>query len=247
LAEEARRLAEELGVDALELRTRHVVGSSLVRSERKIKVILDLPESADTLWNERFRTKLRAQIRRPLKEGMEVRFGRDQLPAFYEVFARNMRDLGTPVLPRRYFEAVAEMLGAAAVFAAVWWGGRPVAGSYGAVWGDEFEMVRASSLREHNRMAPNMLLYWGCMCEMISRGVRRFSFGRCSPGGGTHRFKQQWGGREVPLPWLSWGRNGTPPRPPAERSLLRFASAVWTRLPMPVANRLGPFFARRLP
>ena len=40
---------------------------------------------------------------------MEVRFGNDQLLGFYEVFARNMRDLGTPVLPRAFFERIVEV------------------------------------------------------------------------------------------------------------------------------------------
>ena len=247
LAEEAWTTAASIGVDDLELRARHELRSSLEVRARKIAVLLDLPDDPDVLWKEAFTSKLRAQIRRPLKEGMEVRFGRDQLPAFYDVFARNMRDLGTPVLPKRYFEAVAKGLGERAVFVAVWWNGEPVAGAYGVVWRDEFEMVRASSLREHNRKAPNMLLYWSCMQEMISRGMRVFSFGRCTPGGGTHRFKRQWGARDVPLPWLAWSRSGGPGLPTAERPLFRLASEMWSRIPVAVANRVGPYLARRLP
>ena len=123
----------------------------------------------------------------------------------------------------------------------------PVAGGYGLAWRREFEIIRASSLREHNRKAPNMLLYWSLMERCIEQGLTAFNFGRCSPGSGTHRFKRQWGGEDVPLPWLTWSSNGDDIQAPSERSTLRAASSLWQRLPVPVANALGPFFARRLP
>src|SRR2546427_12313808 len=63
-----------------------------------------------------------------------------------------------------------------------------------SVWRDEFELTWVSSLREHDSKMPNMLLYWSFMEQMIARGVRVFNFGRCTPGGGTHQFKHQWGG-----------------------------------------------------
>jgi len=100
LAEHAAHEGRSTGADLVELRARHGVECGLSVSDRKITVLLDLPESAETLWRDDFSGKLRSQIRRPQKEGMEARFGTDQWEAFYEVFARHMRDLGTPVLPR---------------------------------------------------------------------------------------------------------------------------------------------------
>lgn len=247
LAERARLEAQRTGAHRLELRTRHRLSSSLTPSDRKISVVLDLPRESRTLWEDGFSSKLRAQIRRAQKEDMDVRFGRDQLEPFYEVFARNMRDLGTPVLSSRYFESIADNLGDRATFASVWWKDMPVAAGYGLAWRREFEIVRASSLREHNRKAPNMLLYWALMERAIDCGLSSFNFGRCSPGSGTHRFKRQWGGEDVPLPWLTWARNGNGAEAPSQRGTLRAASVAWQRLPLTVANRLGPFFARRLP
>jgi hypothetical protein len=77
--------------------------------------------------------------------------------------------------------------------------------------------------------------------------VKRFDFGRCTPGGGTHRFKLQWGGKDVPLPWAQWSPRGMAATPSPDRPLFRLATAVWSRLPLGVANRLGPFLAVRLP
>ena len=107
----ALSLAQRLGVDLLELRARQPLpgaeGGGLRVSPRKITGLLPLGLSADQLWGL-FPSKLRSQIRRAEREGFEPRFGADQVEPFYAVFSRHMRDLGAPVMPRRWFEAIAE-------------------------------------------------------------------------------------------------------------------------------------------
>lgn len=247
LAQAAQIDARRSGADLLEIRSRHSFPSNLTRSDRKVTVLLELPPSAEELWEEHFGTKLRNNVRRAVREQMETRFGLDQWQAFYEVFARHMRDLGTPVLPRLWFERIAEQLSEHVVFAAVYWRARPVAVGCGFVWGEEFEMTWASALREHNRRKPNMLLYWSFMEEMIRRGIRVLNFGRSSPGSGSHAFKLQWGGHDVPLPWAVWSPRGVSATPTPDRPFYRAATAVWRRLPLAVTNRAGPWLARRIP
>ncbi len=246
LGRHAQRLAQEFKVKLLELRTRHRARSELQSATRKVTVVLSLPASADALM-AKFPGKLRSQIRRPMKDGMDVRFGADQRDAFYAVFARNMRDLGTPVLPRLLFDELARVFAQEVVFCAVYHQGQPVAAGCGFIWGQEFELTWASSLREHNQRAPNMLLYWGLMQHMIGRGIRVFNFGRCTPDGGTHRFKLQWGGETVPLPWLQWSLTGTAAPPSPDRPLFQMATRVWSRMPLAIANTIGPHVARSLP
>ncbi len=246
LAESAAQKADELDVDLLELRTRHDVGGPLIVVDRKITVLLELPDDVETLWSEQFSSKLRNQIRRPQKAGMKVRFGPQELDAFYRVFSRSMRDLGTPVLPKTLFTAIRERFPESAVFATVYSEDDPVAAGCGFRWRDEFEITWAGFLREYGRKAPNMLLYWALMERMIGERATRFNFGRCTPGSGTHRFKKQWGGADTPLPWLQRPRDGGS-SPDYDRPLLRTASALWKKLPLAAATRIGPFFARRLP
>ena len=246
LAASAVELARDWGVDLLEMRGRVPATTNLARSGRKITVLLELPSTADELFRG-FSSKLRSQVRRPEREGMTAEFGIEQVLPFYEIFARNMRDLGTPVLPLRFFEQIASVFPDTAEFAVVYHEGRAVAGACGFHFDGEFEITWASSLREWNHLAPNMLLYWKVMEQCIARGTRVFNFGRCSPGSGTHRFKRQWGGRDVPLPWEQWSRTGLVATPSPDRPKYRMATACWRRLPLPVANYLGPMLARRLP
>lgn len=227
----------------LQIRSRPPVDGPAAAGDGKVMVLLDLPDTAEELWAG-FTSKLRSQIRRPLKEGMTFRTGLKEIGAFYDVFARNMRDLGTPVYPRRFFEEVAATF-PEAVFGVVYHRGMPIGAAAGFVWNSEFEITWASCIRDYNRLAPNMLLYWSFMEEMIRRDVQVFNFGRSTPGAGTHRFKRQWGGRDVPLSWLEWTTRSRSTASPSR--LVRLASSAWQRLPLPVANRLGPPLASRLP
>jgi len=249
LARRAHDLAGDLGVDLLELRNQaplDAAGGDLVRSDRKITVVLDLPDAPDELWTG-LKAKVRNQVRRPMKEGMKPVFGTEHLGAFYHVFARNMRDLGTPVLPYAFFDALARQLGGHLVVCVVEHEGQAVAGGCGFVFGREFELTWASSLREVNRLAPNMLLYWSLMEEAIRRGLTVFNFGRCTPGGGTHRFKLQWGGHDQSLPWTQWSPSGVTSTPSPDSAKYRAAVAVWQRLPLSVTNRVGPILSRSIP
>ena len=246
------RLAVELAagsrVKVLELRSRAPLGLDLPVSHRKITVVLDIPEGGPGRMWDALAAKVRSQVRRPQKEGITVRFGPDQVEAFYDVFARHMRDLGTPVQSRRLFQAIAEAFPDAAWFGCAHVRDRPIAAGAGFRWGDEFEMTWASALREYNPIAPNMLLYWAFMERCAEQGVKVFNFGRCTPGGGTHRFKRQWGGRDEALHWYHWSRGGgIASTPSPDSTKYRAATRVWQRLPVAFTNQLGPAIVRFIP
>jgi len=247
LVDAAVQRARDSGAKVLELRSREAVPGQVHPSFRKVAVHLRLPATTEELWEKTFKSKLRSQIRRPVKEGMITKSGVGELDTFYKVFARNMRDLGTPVLPRAFFHALASMFGEDVMFTSVYTGdGVRAAAACCLVWRDEMEITWASSVRELNKLSPNMLLYASVMEEAVRRGVRLFNFGRSTPGAPTHKFKQQWGGLDVPLPWTTW-----PPAAddasPGGAPLMRAASAVWRRLPLAIANRLGARISGQLP
>jgi len=248
LAREAALLAERGGVKLLELRSRTPLPVDLPVSHRKITVVLDLLAGDPDGVFRRFPAKLRSQVRRPAKEGVAIRFGRDQVAPYFAVFARHMRDLGTPTQPRRYFEAIAEQFGDDVWFGCAYLGEVPIACGAGFRWSHEFEMTWASALIAYNRHSPNMALYWAFIERAAREGLTLFNFGRCTPGSGTHRFKQQWGGRDEPLHWYqrtAGGREAHTPSP--DDGAYRWGPRVWTRLPVTVATALGPYIVRGIP
>jgi FemAB-related protein (PEP-CTERM system-associated) len=247
LCEAATALADQLGAGLLELRSDRELPIDLEASHRKITVLQDLPaDDPEILWKA-LKAKVRSQVRRPMKEGVEVRFGPEELGSFYTVFAEHMRDLGTPVQPRALFEHASREFGSAMWFGCAYLDGQPVAAGCGFRWADRFELVWASSLRAFNRIAPNMILYWRFMEECIKDGAAVFDFGRCTPGGGTHRFKLQWGGRDQPLWWYQHGPKAGGGTPSPDSGGFSLAVRAWTRLPVPVANLLGPRIVRFIP
>ncbi len=247
LVARAVQRADETGADLLELRSSHELPVELEPSHRKITVLLDLPEGdPEPLWKG-LKAKVRSQVRRPMKEGVEVRFGADQLDAFYRVFSRHMRDLGTPVQPPALFRKALDVFDRGIWFGVAYLGESPVAAGCGFRWADRFELVWASSLREHSRTAPNMLLYWRFMEECIGDGAAVFDFGRCTPGGGTHRFKGQWGGRDEALWWYQHGPKAGGGTPSPDSGPFALAVRAWQRLPVPLANAIGPRIVRYIP
>jgi hypothetical protein len=106
----------------------------------------------------------------------------------------------------------------------------------------------ASSLREFRHLCPNMLLYWHLLEEAVRAGARVFDFGRSTPGGGTHQFKLQWGASEAPLHWeyVLLTRPEPPNQGPSNPKFER-AIRAWQKLPLAVANLIGPRIARHLP
>jgi FemAB-related protein (PEP-CTERM system-associated) len=247
LATYATEQARRGHADLLELRSRAEQQLPLDVSHRKVTVLLDLPPGdPQQLW-QGFRSKLRSQIRRPQKEGVEVRFGLDQVDGFFSVYSRHMRDLGTPTQPRRLFERIADGFPQSTWIGCAYLGGKAVAAGYGFQWGGEIEMTWASSLIEYNRIAPNMLLYWSFMERAMERELSVFNFGRCSPGSGTHRFKLQWGARDVPLWWYQYHRGGKASTPSPDDARYSWGPRIWKHLPLSLANVAGPRIVRYIP
>ena len=239
LVGEAARIATGERVKLLELRSRVPLPIDLPVSHRKITVILDLPSGGPDQLFKSFDAKLRSQVRRPAKEGVVVKFGQHQVEPFYRVFARHMRDLGTPVQPRKLFSSLAAAFGDDLWVGVAWLGDVPVAGGIGFRWNGEFEMTWASSLYQYNRLSPNMALYWAFMERACQEGLVRFNFGRCSVGGGTHRFKRQWGSRDEQLWWYQQGK-GASATPSPDDGMYSLGPRLWKHLPVPLANILGP-------
>jgi serine/alanine adding enzyme len=248
LLAEAARLAQELELAHVELRHRGEPSLEWPHRDDKVTMLLDLPGSGDALW-KRFKPKLRAQIRRAEKAGAEAGHGGPELlDDFYAVFARNMRDLGTPVYPKRFFAAILETFPRETRIVVVRLSGRPVAAAFLLSHRDRLEIPWASSLREHNPAGVNMLLYWSVLEYAADASFRTFDFGRSSRDSGTYRFKAQWGAEPQPLRWHYWLPQGRElPRLNPSNPKYRAAISLWRRLPVPVANLLGPGIVKNLP
>jgi FemAB-related protein (PEP-CTERM system-associated) len=226
---------------------REHAGLAATRSH-KVAMVLPLPSTAEALWKS-FDGKNRNQIRKAERSGLT--FGIDEpggLAAFYDVFSRNMRDLGTPVYGRRFFETIVEELGAAVTVVVVRLERRPVAAGILLHHRDTVEIPWASSLRRYNPLCPNYLLYWQALRHAIAAGRTTFDFGRSSVGAGTYRFKANWGAEPRALHWQYWLAPGTQvPELSPEGGRFQLAVRLWSRLPLALTRALGPPIVKYIP
>jgi len=241
-------VAEELGASHVELRHRAHISLDLPFRDDKVAMQLTLPGSSDALWQQ-FPSKLRAQIRRPTKAGATCEDGGvELLDDFYSVFSRNMRDLGTPVFPKELFREMCVSFPDTTRIFVVKLDGNPCAAGITYGFRERLEIPSASSLREYNKVSVNMLLYWSVLQYAVGQGYRVFDFGRSTVDTGTFRFKKQWGATPDQLHWHYCLPPGAEiPSLNPDNPKFRIATKVWQKLPLGVANALGPRIVRNLP
>jgi len=254
LMDRAKQLAVETGCRYLELRdVQQQPGDWLTRTD-KVTLLMDLPVSVAALAQQ-LGAKLRSQTRRADRESPLTRVGGlELLDDFYDVFCRNMHALGTPVYPKRFFAALLKRFADSCVLLVISTAEGPMAAGFLVIARGRAEIPWASCREEAKPRGFNMKLYWEALSLAIERGCSVFDFGRSSADSGTYRFKTQWGAKPVQLYWHRWERNtaaanqelpaGHAPAPGKLRTLL---SAVWMRLPLPVANFAGPLISPGLP
>jgi FemAB-related protein (PEP-CTERM system-associated) len=239
LAEAAWVLAQSRGCGSVELR-----GGPLPTGWARNEGVYfgfsrDLPHDDEAILKAVPR-KQRAEVRRALGSGLQVEVGRD-LDLHYRVYAESVRNLGTPVFPRALFAAVLE--GMDADILAVRQDGKPLAsvlslyfrGTVYPYWGGGTRAARAARANE--------LLYFALMRHAATRGCTRFDFGRSKAGTGAFAYKKNWGFEPRPRAYAVKGAaRETNPLSPK----YRLQVALWKKLPLWAANRLGPPIARGL-
>ena len=249
LLDEACALADRLDAKHLELRNPRRFDHPKLTKERtdKVRMILPLPANVELLWKA-FKPEVRNQIRKGEKHELAAVWGgKELLPEFYSVFARNMRDLGTPVYGKELFANILSTLGERAELCVVRLGNLPVAAALLLHGRDATEVPSASALREHNKTNANMFMYWQLLQRALARGQRAFDFGRSSEGSGTYKFKKQWGAEPQPSVWQYYPRTGDvgdarPDNPKLQRKI-----EMWKKLPLWLANLAGPRIIRGVP
>jgi FemAB-related protein (PEP-CTERM system-associated) len=246
LIRKAGEHARQTGVRRLEIRD-VVPRAGVATRTDKAALVLDLPDSQDALA-EQLGSKLRSQTRRADREQPQVVHGGAELLAeFYGVFAETMRDLGTPVLARRFFEEMFRRVGGDCRIVIVRLAGQAAAAAVLTMHRGTVEIPWAGNRRQFRATSVNMRLYWECLQHAIEGGYRRFDFGRSTIDSGTYRFKRQWGAKPVQLHWLYPLEPASSVTAGREGALFGAARAIWRRLPVPIATALAVRFSSGLP
>ena len=190
--------------------------------------------------------KQRAVVRKAREQGFEITVERRARP-FYDLYARTVRDHGTPVPPRRFFEALLEVFGQACEILTVRQDGRPISSVMSFFYRDKVLPYYTGSLPEARRIGANDMMYWALMRRAVERGATVFDFGRSKVETGPYSFKSNWGFSPRPIAhqYLLIGRDTLPNLNPTNPRYAKLIAA-WQRLPLPLANAISPFISRSL-
>lgn len=193
--------------------------------------------------------KQRAEVRKGLNQDFAIETGqgaRDR-EAHYAVYAESVRNLGTPVFARALFEAMLDRFGEDANILTVRHDGKPVASVLSFYHRDTVMPYWGGGVWAARRLRANERMYFELMRHARSRGCTGFDFGRSKTGSGPYAFKKNWGFEPEPLSYAYWTAPGAKPRdadPTSDRHSL--AIRLWQKLPLELANRIGPWIANGL-
>jgi len=191
--------------------------------------------------------KQRAMVRKGIKNDLETRV-EDHLDNFYPIFSESYRNLGTPVLSRKYFEAIKQSFGKDCQVLTVFKDNKAIASVMSYYFRDEVIPYYGGSLSEARGLMANDFMYWELMRRSCEAGVRVFDYGRSREGSGSYRFKKHWGFVPEPL-YFQYDLIGHSEMPDVSPSnpKYRMAISVWKRLPTGLTRMIGPLLARGLP
>ncbi|BDT56889.1 peptidoglycan bridge formation protein FemAB [Massilia varians] len=249
LDEAADKLARELGVGHLEYRgmTRaHPDDASWHTKELYVTFRKEISADDEANLNAIPR-KQRAMVRKGIKLGLKG-VVEDNVDRMFEAYANSVLRLGTPVFPKKYFALLQQVFGDECEVRSIYTeDDRLVASVLSFYWRDEVVPYYGGGMDLAREVAGNDFMYWNLMQAAAARGCRIFDYGRSKLGTGAYDFKKNWGFTATPLAYeyKLYGADKLPDNNPLNPKYQLFIK-MWKKLPLPVANFLGPYIVRNL-
>jgi FemAB-related protein (PEP-CTERM system-associated) len=245
LDQAAIALAERLGVDHLEYRSTTLLHPDWQHSELYVTFRKAIDPDVERNLTAIPR-KQRAEVRKGIKENLqgELDAGVDR---FFDAYSQSVHRLGTPVFSKRYFEILRDVFGTDCEVLTITRHGTLVASVLSFYFRDEVLPYYGGGTAAARRVSGNDFMYWDLMRRACERGCRVFDYGRSKVGTGAYSFKKNWGFEPQPLPYeyrLVRGKRVPEHNPlnPKYALLIR----AWQRLPLGVANLIGPHIVKAL-
>jgi FemAB-related protein (PEP-CTERM system-associated) len=190
--------------------------------------------------------KQRAMVRKGIKAGL-VGVVDDNVDRMFAAYASSVHRLGTPVFPKKYFALLKEEFGDACEVRTILLGDQIVAAVLSFYWRDEVVPYYGGGMPVAREVAGNDFMYWNLMQAAAARGCKLFDFGRSKLGTGAYDFKKNWGftAQHLPYEYKLYGASELPDNNPLNPKYQLFIK-MWKKLPLPLANFIGPYIVRNL-
>ncbi len=191
--------------------------------------------------------KQRAVVRKALKADDLEAVTEENIDVFYALYALSVRNLGTPVYGKKFFANLKKEFGAACEILTVRCNGQALSSVMSFYFRDKVLPYYTGGAFEARRKGANDYMYWKVMRRAVERGVSNFDFGRSKKGTGPYSFKKNWGFEPRPIVHSFLLKPGSelPNVNPLNPKYKLFIN-MWQRLPLPLANVIGPHIVRNI-
>ncbi len=246
LEAESQTIARRLGVDHLELRNLQPRHPEWPTQDLYVTFRKELEPEVDANM-QAIPRKQRAMVRKGIKHGLRSEID-TTVDRFFALYADNVHRHGTPAMPKRYFQKLLQVFGKdCEVLTVVDASGRPLSSVLSFYYRDEVLPYYAGDDLSARELAANDFKYWELMRRACERGVKVFDYGRSKRGTGPYSFKKNWGFEPRPLfyEYCLYKRESIPQNNP-NNAKYKLLIETWRRMPIGLANWLGPFIVRNL-
>lgn len=243
----ARDLRPIKNLSHIEIRT---MQSGLAENslDKKVSMVLALPASDEEL-DKQLGAKVRAQYKKADIYNPSFKIGKlELLEDFYKVFSRNMRDLGTPVYSKKWFENILTTEEIKSALIVVYMEGKPVSTGFLVGHSDMLEIPWASTIQSANIKNANMWMYRQILSYAIKENYSFFDFGRSTLGAGTYKFKKQWGAVAYAHHWYYLLPDGEQkPELNPDNPKYKLVIFLWKLMPVWLTQLIGPHLIKHIP
>ena len=245
LFDEAKTIRNELGVEYLEFRNckKYEVGST---NKSYFTLVLDLNSDSNFLWNS-LRKSMRRYIRKARDNNFEFTIKSNDLKNFYNLYSKNMRDLGTPAHSYNFFENILREFPENTKIAMIRYEDNFIASLFLLNFKKTVIYGWGASDKRYLTMYPNYLLFWESIKHSCENGYIRFDLGRSMINEGTFLFKKGWGAKPKQLYYQYYLKGNHIVDSSKSNPKRQMFAKLWKKLPVSIANALGSKLRKNFP
>ena len=245
LDKEACRLAEELGVDCLEMRNRFQKNPERPYKELYVSFRKELDADVEKNFLAIPR-KQRAMVRKGIEAGLTSVID-NNIDRIYQAYSESVRNLGTPVFSKKYFQTLKDVFADQCEVLTVEHKGQLIASVMSFYFKDEILPYYGGGTERARELKGNDFMYWEVMRRAVEKGIKVFDYGRSKIGSGSYSFKKNWGFIPEPIFYEFYlVKSASMPDINPLNPKYQFFIAAWKRLPLVVSQWVGPWLSKDL-
>ncbi len=243
---EAIEITKEQGADYLELRNAEN-SSILLRNSLYATSILELDQNPEIIWNEKLTRNKRKNVVKSQKRGLSFNFS-NEINDFYDIFAINMHDLGSPIHSKKFFQNILNIFRNSAKIQIVSLDNKPIYAAFYLLYKDIIINSWSSSLKEYRNYYPTDFGIWKAIEYACNNQYKYYDFGRSTQNSPNMEFKERWGAETKKLEYEYYINNVSKiPDNTYENPKRQIFEKVWKRLPLSITRSLGPVLRKKIP